>query len=157
MSRPTASVPSTCAPNSHCGGFSASARSCALGSYGAIHGASAPATMRISTMPAPTTILGLSNGRIARQRVARIRRPTLPPGASIATLLLKADPRVDETVMDVDHEIDRNERQRIDDDCSGDQRIVPRLDRGNQKRPAARPGKHGFDDNRTTQQRAEFK
>src|SRR5579871_6250923 len=127
-----------CGPSSHCGGFNAKSRFCAFGSKGANHGASAPATMSVSTMAPPRTILGLSSGRIASRRLARTGRATSATATSTAMLLSKADPRVDETIEDVDHEVDGDESQRVDDDGPRDQRVVARLDSGDKERAAAR-------------------
>src|ERR1051326_6698915 len=156
ISRPTASVPSTCGPSSHCGGFNARSRFCAFGSNGASHGASAPATMRVSTMAPPMPTFGLSSGRIARHRLARTGRAASETATSTATLLSKADPRIDKTVQDVDHEVDGDKSQRIDDDGPGDQRVVARLDGGNEQRAAAGPSEPRLDDDRARQQRAEL-
>src|SRR5262249_14169214 len=150
MSRPTASVPNMCAPNNHSGGFSAKLRFCAFGSKGAIQGASAPVIMRASTMTLPTVILGFSNGRTAAKR--RLLRggccSASTKAKSTVELLFKANPRIDDPIEDVDDEIDCHEGQRIDDDRSGDERIVARLDRRDQQRAAARPGEYGLDDDR---------
>src|SRR6185312_2959738 len=156
MSRPTASVPSTWGPSSHCGGFNARSRFCAFGSNGASHGASAPATMSVSTMAPPMRIFGLSSGRIASRRRARTGPAASPTATSTATLPSKADPRIDEAIKNVDHEVDGNKRQRIDDDGPSDERIVARLDSGDQQRAAARPREYGFDDDRAAQQGTEF-
>src|SRR5712692_4344804 len=157
MSRPTASVPSRCGPNNQSGGRSTRARFWPLGSYGEIHGANAPTMIRITTIMPPTRTFALSHGRIAaRSRRGRAERGGPTTSASRVALLCKADPRVDKSVEDIDREIDGDERDRVGEHGAGDQRVIPRLDRRDQQRAAARPCEHRLDDDRSAEQRAEL-
>src|SRR5262245_12123215 len=147
MSRPTASVPSTCGPRNQSGGRSTRARFWPLGSYGESKGASAPAIIRIATIVAPTAIFGVSHGRMtARSRRERPERGAPAPTTSMAVLSAKADPRIDDGIQDIDREIDDDEGDRVGQHGAGDQRVVARLDRRDQQRAAARPGEHRLDD-----------
>src|SRR5262249_474557 len=102
-------------------------------------------------------IFGVNQARMAA-RIFRLRRKCRSPATSAfrVALFAKADPRVDQGVQKVDHEIDDDKRDRVGEHGASDQRIIPRLDRGDQQRTAARPREHGLDDDGSAQQRAEL-
>src|SRR5712691_874898 len=135
MSRPTASVPSMFDPNSQSGGRNARERFWAVRSEGAIKGADSPTAIRISTITPPAMIFGVNRGRMAaRSRRLRPERGSAATSASRAALFSKPDPRIDQGIQKVDGEIDDDERDRVGEHGAGDQRIIARLDRGDQQR-----------------------
>src|SRR3954463_7107767 len=107
-------------------------RFCLLGSNGDISGAVRPMTMSSNTTHPPTNILGFIKG--CRGLIWRRWRVTSgPEPEDNVVLAVKADPRVGNGVEHVDDEIDDDEGDRVGQHRPGDQRIVPRVDRRDQK------------------------
>src|SRR4029077_6472943 len=138
MSRPRLSVPRIFAEPMPCGGFIIAVSSCLLGSCGAKAGPKIPTAMKVSTINPPVKALTWSHGS---KRAAR------------SWLLSVADSRVNDCIKSVNNQIDRDEGHGVCHDEPGDQRIISRVERGNQQASAARPGEYGFDDDRTAEQR----
>src|SRR3972149_10339204 len=109
------------------GGFIIAVSCCLLGSWGARSGPRMPTRTKIATIAPPVNAFTCSRG---------VRR------ASKLALLSVADSRVNDCIETVNDQIDGNERHGVGHHDAGDQRIVARVERGNEQAAAARPGEH---------------
>src|SRR5258708_17093927 len=141
MSRPRLSVPSTCGAPMPAGAFIIAVSSCLFGSWGATAGPMMPIKIKIKTIEPPLNALTCKRG---------IRRGSGRASFSVA------DSRVNDCIKSIDNQIDRYEGQRISHDDTRHQRVVARIERGDEQAAAARPGENGLDDDRTAAQRAEL-
>src|SRR5262245_7794235 len=141
ISRPRLSVPSKCAEPSAWGGRIIAVSSCLLGSWGASAGPKMPTRTNDKTITPPVNALTWSRGN---------RRASVPICRSVA------DSRVNDCIKAIDNQVDGDERSGVGKDHTGDQRIVARIERGDEQAAAARPGEDGFDDDRAAQQGAQF-
>src|SRR3990170_4884819 len=124
----------------------------ASGSYGASSGAARPTTITTSTMAAPSNVSGrrTSQRRIRRPRPPGTRRARAGPVSVAASVI--ADPRVDDTVEQVDDEVDAAVDQGADERDAHDGRGVEIRHRAHGVVRHTRPGEDGFRHHSTLQQ-----
>src|SRR5579859_307403 len=159
-SRPRLSVPSRWTAE---GGWSTIAGSGLMGSYGASSGAKTP----INTITRMTTPKMISRG--SRSPVARARRATERSTPAVATARVRggcsattctssltaasavADARIEVRVGDVDNQVRGQEHEHRQQHHRLDRGVVARAKGLDRQTANARPGKHGFDDERAFQ------
>src|SRR4051794_33560989 len=146
-SRPWSSVPSANngSPSSaQAGGLKASPRlsvARSKGLCGAIHGASSAPMMQTSATTAEATVTGerLNDHQMSLSKArARAEAISVPPGRAAAD----PQPRIDEEVEQVDHQVDADEDQRDEHEIGRHDGNVRGADRLDEQQPHARPLEH---------------
>src|SRR3989304_2030310 len=105
------------------GGFIIAVSCCLLGSWGARSGPRMPTRTKIATIAPPVNALTCSAD------TSRASRPAL---------LSVADSRVNDCIETIDNQIDGDERHGVGHHDAGDQRIVARVERGNEQAASTR-------------------
>src|SRR3990172_10717800 len=124
-----------------CGGFIIAVSCCLLGAWGARSGPRMPTRTKIATMAPPVKAFTWSRGS------SRASRPAF---------LSVADSRVNDCIKTVNDQIDGDERHGVGHHDARDQRIVARVERGDEQAAASPPGENRLDDDRAAEQRAEL-
>src|SRR5499433_1185824 len=151
-SRPNSSVPKRCRSTAP-GPFSTASENWADGLSGAIRGAAAAITIMAAAIASPIAIGSQRRSRprpaardssavVGRARSAESARRTsamsLPPGLPVG------DPRIDDGVEHVDHQVDQDDRHREHGDGALGQRVVAGADRVDQHLAEPGPGEDGL-------------
>src|SRR5690625_5083410 len=119
-----------------------------------MNGANSTTSRNSPMMLTPRNASGLLSSR-RRQRGARRTRGSGRCG-SCGWWSVIADPRGDEPVDDVDEQVDEYERHGEEQYGALHDRVVTRRDGVDEHAAPARPGEHGFRDDRSREQRPEF-